>query len=78
MQDRVLKELTEMDHTSVERKYFQMVCQWSVLYFFFLFFFLFLNFIKPFIFFLHKQFLGCKFFFLIQDFKILSNIIYIL
>lgn len=50
MQNRVLTELAEMDHASVDRKYYQMVCQVSFSNIF-SFFFFFLNFLKPFIFF---------------------------
>lgn len=35
MQDSVLTELTETDHTSVDRIYYQMVCQVSFSYIFF-------------------------------------------
>lgn len=70
MQDSVLTELTETDHTSVDRIYYQMVCQVSFSYIFFLIF-LFKKFLEAFylFFFISKfYFLGCKFFFGIQDF----------
>lgn len=69
----VLTEHTEtdqMDCTSVGRKYYQMVCQVSFSNYF----------LEPFTFiFIDKQilFLGCKFFFGIQSFWILTNIIHV-
>lgn len=50
MQDRILRELTEMYHTSVDRKYYQMISQVSFSYIFLFIFFFFPNSLKPFIF----------------------------
>lgn len=71
--ETVLTEHTEtdqMDCTSVGRKYYQMFCQVSFSNYF----------LEPFTFiFIDKQilFLGCKFFFGIQSFWILTNIIHV-